>query len=349
MRINLMKSDIIIKFVAFVFLLCEYTTAWGESNETIRIVSYNIENLFDCENDPNTDDDSFTPDGDHNWTEGKYKNKLNNLSRAITAAGGWKIPAIIGLCEVENDKVLTDLFQHTQLKIHGYKFVHKDSPDQRGVDVALAYLPDQFRLINEEFHPVKIIEGRPTRDILHATGILTNGDTLHVFVNHWPSRYGGELESESKRFSAADILRDVTDSLLNINEPNIIIMGDFNDYPYNASIKQHLCVEKPSREPLHDVLYNLCEQFSERGDVGSHKFDGQWGMLDQFIVSGSMLDKFSNTHTSESDVNICLEKFLLKEDKTGEAPKRSFLGTFYAYGYSDHLPIYIDLKLQKNE
>lgn len=339
--------DIFIKCVLSAILLGSCVTVNGQPQESIRIVSYNIENLFDYENDPNTDDDSFTPEGDHNWTQGKYKNKINNLSRAITAAGDWKIPAIIGLCEVENDKVLTDLFQHTQLKTHGYKFVHKDSPDQRGVDVALAYLPDHFRLIKEEFYYVKIIDGRPTRDILHATGILTNGDTLHVLVNHWPSRYGGELESESKRFSAADVLRSVTDSLLIANESsNIVIMGDFNDYPYNASIKQHLCAEKPVKNSLHDALYNLCEQFSEKGDIGSHKFDGQWGMLDQFIVSGAMLDKQSSTYTSESDVRICQEKFLLKEDKTGEAPKRSFMGTFYAYGYSDHLPIYIDIKLK---
>ncbi|MBO7427274.1 MAG: endonuclease [Paludibacteraceae bacterium] len=319
-------------------------------HETIRIVSYNVENLFDCEDDPLTDDNAFTPEGEYQWTEGKYKNKLNNISRAITAAGGWAKPVIIGLCEVENKKVLTDLTQRTQLKVCGYQFVHKDSPDQRGVDVALAYLPDRFRIVSEDFIPVPIEEGRPTRDILHATGILFNGDTLHVFVNHWPSRYGGELESEHKRFTAAKTLRKVTDSLQNAHPRcNIIIMGDFNDYPYNASIKEVLGAEKPTSHPAEQKLYNLCEQFAERGDVGSHKFGGEWGMLDHLIVSGPLLDPKHSIHTSVYDIHICQEDFLLKEDKTGKAPKRAFMGAFYAYGYSDHLPIFLDLDIINHE
>lgn len=324
--------------------------ASDQPHETIRIVSYNVENLFDCENDPLTDDDSFTPEGEHQWTEGKYKNKLNNISRAITAAGGWTKPVIIGLCEVENEKVLTDLTQHTQLKICGYQFVHKDSPDQRGVDVALAYLPSLFKIIRDDYIHVPIEEGRPTRDILHATGILFNGDTLHVFVNHWPSRYGGELESEHKRFAAAKALRTVTDSLLAVNpQCNIIIMGDFNDYPYNASIKQVLGTEKPSETIAGGKLYNLCEQFAERGDCGSHKFEGEWGMLDHLIVSGALLDPRHSIHTTTNDIHICQEDFLLKEDKTGKAPKRAFMGTFYSYGYSDHLPIFLDLDIINHE
>ncbi len=336
--------------------LCCHTVATlpcfaeGKGTETIRIVSYNVENLFDCEDDPLTDDNAFTPEGEYQWTEGKYKNKLNNISRAITAAGGWTKPVIIGLCEVENKKVLTDLTQRTQLKTCGYQFVHKDSPDQRGVDVALAYLPDRFRIIKEDFIPVPIVEGRPTRDILHATGVLFNGDTLHIFVNHWPSRYGGELESEHKRIAAAKALRNVTDSLQNAHSQcNIIIMGDFNDYPYNASIKEVLGAGKPTSQIPDRKLYNLCEQFAERGDMGSHKFGGEWGMLDQLIVSAPLLDPKHTIHTSPYDVHICEEDFLLKEDKTGKAPKRAFMGAFYAYGYSDHLPIFLDLDIINHE
>lgn len=322
----------------------------AQSLVTIRIVSYNVENLFDCENDSLTDDDSFTPEGDHQWTEGKYKNKINNISRAITAAGEWEKPVIIGLCEVENEKVLVDLLQHTQLKACGYQFVHKDSPDQRGVDVALAYQPSSFRLIHEDFIRVDMENDRPTRDILHATGCLKNGDTLHLFVNHWPSRYGGELESEHKRFKAAQTLRAVTDSLFNKNPNcNIVIMGDFNDYPYDASIKKYLGAENPGSVIYPRKLYNLCEQFVGKGDIGSHKFGGEWGVLDQFIVSGSLLDKHNGIHTSVDKVKICQEDFLLKEDKTGKAPKRSFMGTFYAYGYSDHLPITLDLNFINHE
>ncbi len=320
---------------------------YAQRPDTLRIVSYNVENLFDYENDPITEDDAFTPEGEYQWIEKKYKNKINNLSRAITAAGGWHKPAIIGLCEIENKKVLNDLFNHTQLKGSGYQFIHQDSPDRRGVDVALAYLPDQFRVINQRFHQVKQEreDDKPTRDILEATGILPNKDTLHIFVNHWPSRYGGELESEHKRIGAARLLKGLIDSILSVHpKGRIICMGDYNDYPYNTSIKEVLQVVHPQESKIKGkALYNLCAQFDGRSDLGTHKFGGEWGVLDQFIVTGILLDKKEKTHTSLDKVHICQEDFLLTEDKTGKAPKRAFRGTFYAYGYSDHLPIYMDL------
>lgn len=322
----------------------------AEKEECVRIVSYNVENLFDTENDPLTDDDAFTPEGDHQWIEKKYKNKVNNLSRAITAAGGWETPILIGLCEIENERVLNDLFHHTQLRMHGYQFVHKDSPDLRGVDVALAYLPEKFKVFNTQFLKVEIVGDKPTRDILLASGILPNKDTLHVFVNHWPSRYGGELESEHKRIKAAQTLRQATDSLMRIyRAPKIIIMGDFNDYPYNSSIKEHLGATIPPKNIVGKQLYNLSSQFVGLGDMGTHKFGGEWGVLDQFIVSGALLNHKGKTYTSLDKVKICQEDFLLKDDKTGKAPKRAFRGTFYAYGYSDHLPIYLDIILKNHE
>lgn len=315
----------------------------------VRIVSYNLENLFDCENDPNTDDDSFTPEGDHHWTYGKYWAKVNNLSRAITVAGEWETPILIGLCEVENAKVVDDLLHKTQLKNAKYQFIHKDSPDRRGVDVALAYLPSEFRLLKTDFIPVNIINGKPTRDILHATGELSNGDTLHVFVNHWPSRYGGEMESRPNRMLAAETLRDQTDSLFSIGNPKIIIMGDFNDYPDDESLIYGLCAVSPSEIPIFegsfDQLYNLAYPIHEEGKKGSHKFGGEWGMLDQIIVSATLLEEEESTFTTPQGLTICEAPFLFKESATGPSPKRSFLGNFFAYGYSDHLPIYIDIYL----
>lgn len=344
------KTQIII---AAITLLGYLTFPFESKADTLRIISYNVENLFDCENDPLTEDDSFTPEGDHQWVEKKYKNKINNISRAITAAGGWTKPAIIGLCEIENKKVLDDLFNHTQLKGSGYQFIHQDSPDRRGVDVALAYLPDQFRVINQKFHTVHMDnpEDKPTRDILEATGVLPNNDTLHVFVNHWPSRYGGELESEHKRINAAMYLHFLMDSIMSSNHnAKIICMGDFNDYPYNASIKEHLGAKNPQNEKIIPYgIYNLCEQFSGLSDMGTHKFGGEWGVLDQFIVTGSLLNKKAKSYTSPDKVHICQEDFLLTDDKTGKTPKRAFRGTFYAYGYSDHLPIYLDLIIKKHE
>ncbi len=327
-----------------------YGIAQESRFETVRIISYNLENLFDCQDDSLTADESFTPQGEHQWTENKYWIKINNLSRAITAAGEWDIPILIGMCEVENAKVINDLFYRTQLKEWRYQFVHKDSPDPRGVDVALAYLPQKFHLIHEEFIPVHIEDGKATRDILYAKGTLPNQDTLHIFVNHWPSRYGGELESEGKRIIAAETLREKTDSLLSSNDHcKIIIMGDFNDYPDSKSINDGLCAISPQKNSIFDQLYNLSYSIHKDGMYGSHKFGGQWGMLDQMIVSGALLNSESTCFLESNKVNICQADFLLKKDATGTAPKRSFLGTFFAYGYSDHLPISINLIIKDTD
>lgn len=314
------------------------------SQEKYRIISYNVENLFDCENDSLTNDDSFTENGAHRWTPEKYRTKLNNLAKAITAAGEWEVPALIGLCEIENSTVLIDLTQKTQLKNNGYRFLHQNSPDLRGIDVALIYHPKKFDVINEKYLRVTL-PNRPTRDILYASGKLPNGDTLHVFVNHWPSRYGGELESEPNRIAAAKIVKQATDSIFNLNiKSKIIIMGDFNDHPSSKSLVHELNVIKEWKTARAGSLYNLCAQF-EKKEEGTYKFQGNWEILDHMIVSGELLNKKSTTKTSKSDIHICKESFLLKKDKTGYAPKRCFLGTSFAAGFSDHLPIYLDLYL----
>ena len=315
--------------------------------QKLRVISYNLENLFDCENDSITNDDSFTPEGAHEWTENKYRYKLNNLSKAITAAGEWEYPGIIGLCEVENAKVVSDLIHKTQLNICGYHYVHKDSPDRRGVDVALLYQPQQFQLIDTQFLNVDLGDDSRTRDILHATGKITNGDTLHIFVNHWPSRYGGELESKPKRNKAAQTLRNSIDSLFKTSQKcKIIIMGDFNDYPDDESLHSILQAQTPTNDIQSDQLYNLAIPLNEKGKNGSHKFGGEWGMLDQIIVSGPLLQATSQSQIEQLELKICQENFLFKESTTGKNPKRSFLGTFFAYGYSDHLPVYIDINLR---
>ena len=316
------------------------------SQEKFRVITYNVENLFDCENDPLTDDDAFTENGEYQWTYGKYKMKLNNISKAIVAAGEWETPVLIGLCEVENATVVSDLLQKTQLKNINYKFLHQDSPDLRGVDVALIYHPEKFKVIGEKY--LRVVLERPTRDILFASGIVPNGDTLYVFVNHWPSRYGGELESEPNRIVAAKTLKRVTDSLFRANvKSKIIIMGDFNDYPSNVSLTQELGAICEWKTTTPGKLYNLCAQFEKKEGVGSHKFSGEWGMLDQFIVSGELINESSSFHTNREQVHICRAPFLLKKDKTGDAPKRSFLGTFFVNGFSDHLPVYLDIFIKQ--
>ena len=335
--------QLFVKFLLFVYFLSPFLLF---SQEKFRVISYNVENLYDCEKDPLTNDDAFTETGEYQWTYGKYKIKLNNISKAIVAAGEWETPALIGLCEVENATVLNDLLQKTQLSSTNYKFLHQDSPDLRGVDVALIYHPEKFKVIGEKYLRV-VLEERPTRDILFASGIVPNGDTLHVFVNHWPSRYGGELESEPNRIIAAKTLRHVTDSLFRVNvKSKIIIMGDFNDYPSNISLTQELGAIREWKTAIPGKLYNLCAQFEKKEGVGSHKFEGEWGMLDQFIVSGELLNGSSSFYTTKEEAHICRAPFLLKKDKTGDTPKRSFLGTFFVNGFSDHLPIYLDILLK---
>ena len=329
--------------LTFILLICFLFPFLLFSQERFRVICYNVENLYDTENDPLTNDDAFTETGAYQWTYGKYKLKLNNISKAIIAAGGWETPALIGLNEVENATVLNDLLQKTQLKNIHYKFLHQDSPDLRGIDVALIYHPEKFKVISEKYLRV-VLKERPTRDILFASGIVPTGDTLHVFVNHWPSRYGGELESEPNRIIAAQTLRHVIDSLFGVNiKSKIIIMGDFNDYPSNNSLTQTLGAIREWKTAIPGKLYNLSAQFEGKEGVGSHKFQGKWGVLDQFIVSGELLNKNSSFYTSKEENHIFRAPFLLKKDKTGDAPKRSFLGTRFVSGFSDHLPIYLDV------
>lgn len=337
-------------FVSFAFVL--WVSSFGalraEGGGAFRIVSYNLENIFDWMDDPKSDDDSFTESGDHNWTETDFRRKLSNMAKAIVAAGGWQTPVIVGLCEVENAFVLNELVRSTELSYAGYAFVHRDSPDRRGVDVAMLYDPARFAVLSEKFLRVPM-EERPTRDILYAKGVLKEtADTLHIFVNHWPSRYGGELESEPKRVLAAQVLRRETDSIFASSpEANIVIMGDFNEYTSNESITQTLGAVRQWDRAEPGRLYNTCFQYDGSESIGSHKFEGRWGMLDQLIVSGHLLYDKGGLHTDLSLVGICSEPFLLKADRTGFAPKRAFLGTLFANGFSDHLPIFMDLVINK--
>jgi endonuclease/exonuclease/phosphatase family metal-dependent hydrolase len=241
--------------------------------------------------------------------------------------------------EVENDSVINNLLQKTALQSVGYHFLHQDSPDLRGLDVALIYLPEKFNVIHTQYLRVAT-KTKPTRDILFASGILPNNDTLHLFVNHWPSRYN----DESERYIAAKTVKQVTDSLFNANvKSNIIIMGDFNDQPSDSSLTQGLGVINEWTKKTSGRLYNLCARFEEMKQTGTYKYKGEWQVLDQFIVSGELLNNQSSTYTSSELVYIGNFPFLLEKDKAGKTPKRSFRGNFFTNGFSDHLPIYLDL------
>lgn len=314
-----------------------------------RVVSWNIENLFDTHHDSLKNDREFLPDAMRHWNYSRYKKKLADIARVITAIGEWNPPALVGLCEVENDTVLRDLTRRSPLKELDYRYVMTDSPDSRGIDVALLYQRDLFKLLSSRsisIPPLK--QHRPTRDLLHVSGLLLTEDTLDVFVCHLPSRSGGAKESEPYRLHAAQILRTEADSILHKRlHPQVIIMGDFNDYPTNKSIRKVLEAEAPSPALSPLKLYHLLARKAKSKDFGSYKYQGEWGLLDHLIVSGILLNRSGEFFTSEEKANVCLLPFLLIEDKKygDKEPFRTYKGMRYQGGVSDHLPIYTDFEL----
>lgn len=323
-------------------------------SQSFRVVFYNVENYFDVRDDSLKDDNAFLPEGDYHWTWAKYRKKTISIAKVLTSLGEWDGAAIIGLCEVENDSVLDALIYRSPLKSKKYKYIHYESPDQRGVDVAMLFDPSRFEAINSKALNVglKGSHSFKTRDILYVKGIVEKIDTLHIFVCHAPSRRGGEEQSEWKRMQSAAVMKGAIDSIRsNKVNANILIMGDFNDQPSNKSIAEVLKALHVNKNDSikSDCLYNLYAQY-ENTEQGTHKFNGVWGVLDQIIVSGSLL-KGLNMHTSLLDAHIYVSEFLVKEDtkNMGVKPNSTYVGPVYNGGISDHLPIYTDFYLKKEK
>lgn len=316
-----------------------------------RVMSWNVENLFDTHHDSLKNDEEFLPEALRHWNYSRYKKKLDDIARVIVAVGEWNPPALVGLCEVENDTVLRDLTRRSPLKNLDYRYVMTNSPDQRGIDVALLYQRDLFKLLSYRSISIPSFkQHRPTRDLLHVSGLLLTGDTLDVFVCHLPSRSGGAKESEPYRLFAAQKLRTEVDSLLKGRfHPQLIIMGDFNDYPTNKSINKILEAEAPpaTSEVSPLKLYHLLARKAKSRDFGSYKYRGEWGLLDHLIVSGTLLDATKNFFTCEEKANVFQPSFLLIDDeKYGDKePFRTYKGMRYQGGFSDHLPIFTDFEL----
>lgn len=333
--------------ILFTFLLVTcLLSAQHTEKQNFKIMCYNVENFFDCVDDSLTNDTEFLPTGLRGWNFAKYSKKQANIAKVITAIGGWDAPSLVGLCEVESKKCLTDLTHHSGLKNLRYKFLHHESPDPRGIDVALLYQPHQFKPIHDEAIAIHFPQNPQsrTRDILFASGIIPTGDTLHVFVCHFPSRLDGELESEEKRIFVASVLRSKVDSIFATNKkPNIVIMGDFNDFPTNASLLDILKA-KPLNDSISEQgLYNLMYKLHAEGK-GTNKHSGDWGALDQIIVSGNLLKPTGSIFTRQSDTHIYDADFLLENDTAylGKQPFRTYVGMKYHEGFSDHLPVYAD-------
>ncbi|MDR0972907.1 MAG: endonuclease [Prevotellaceae bacterium] len=315
-------------------------------NDTLsfRVMFYNAENLFDTKDNPLTDDDEFLPEAIRRWNNGRYRRKLSDLSRVIVAVGNGEIPALVGLCEIENDSVLFDLTSRSPLRALNYRYVLTQSNDPRGINVGLLYQRDRFQLIGSQSVQIPFRDGRQSRDLLHVTGRLLCGDTLDVIIAHFPSRSGGRRESESARMDAAHCMRRLSDSLTSCRRtPLLLIMGDLNDYPTDKSIRRTLATKTPNGKPPEAAcLYHLLARKAKRRSYGSYKHQGVWGLLDHLIVSGNLIDSTSRFYTSESQADVVRTlPFLLTEDNTygGLRPFRTYYGMKYEGGYSDHLPI----------
>ncbi|MCM4172152.1 endonuclease [Arenibacter sp. TNZ] len=313
-----------------------------KSGNTLHTVAfYNLENLFDTIDDPYTLDDDYTPNGSRKWTPRRYQKKLAKLAETIVKIGHVSAgipPVLVGVAEVENETVVQDLLATDPLNGYNYHYVHYDSPDERGIDNALLYNRDNFEVISSEAIPLLVysLTGQrdTTRDILYVHGIL-NGEEVHIFVNHWPSRRNGEVETGYKRIAAAKTINEYMVRIEeSIENPNYIVMGDFNDGPSSTSIQTLM-----SRNNLHNPMETL-----RSPDRGSANYRKAWSLFDQIIVSHTFFNYEKGTH-SFCEANIFDETFLTEfKGKYKGNPHRTYVGRRYMGGFSDHFPVYIQFK-----
>lgn len=311
-----------------------------EKRKLFTIAFYNLENLFDTEDDPRKLDDDFTPKGKKKWTRKRYKKKLHKLAKTIARLGRKTTkmsPVLIGVAEVENKSVIRDLLKAAPLRDLEYDAIHFDSPDERGIDTALIYNKDHFEPLFSKPIELQVFNNNGdrdlTRDILYVHGKL-NDEEVHLFVNHWPSRRAGQDETAYKRKSAAETLLSYMEDIESkSSDPNYIVMGDFNDGPKSESIL-HLAGGKN--------LYNPMAKLATP-ERGSANYRRSWSLFDQILVSHSFFNYEQGTH-SFAHANIFDEHFLTEwEGRYKGNPFRTYVGKKYKGGYSDHFPVFIQL------
>jgi hypothetical protein len=343
-------KDVILRLnvtLVLMFLFLTFAYSQEESDSVpVRIMFYNVENLFDIADDPLKDDNEFLSGGVMRWNQSRYTKKINSVYKTIIAAGEWSPPAIIGLCEIENRKVLDDLVNGTYLSSYGYGIIHDDSPDPRGIDVSMIFRKDIVHIIDYRSwipHGVKKDDFH-TRSVLYSKCVIFN-DTIHLIINHWPSRRGGVLPGEPVRSDITIMIRNAVDSLYNVSSgtSKIIIMGDFNCGPDDPVIQS---LVHPAL-PVAQSLINLAEKY--RSDIpGTYRYMGTWEMLDQIIVTSGLLDCSRGLFTGIRDFRIFRPDFLLKTDSKypGLTTFSTYRGYRYQGGFSDHLPVLLDLRLR---
>lgn len=317
----------------------------------LRFMFYNVENLFDPFNDSLKLDDDFTASGVKHWTWHKMQKKCGNIARVMIAAGGWEAVEMVGLCEVENALVLRQIIKHPLLKPYRYQYIVTSSPDKRGINIAFLYRPEKIGVVDVRSIRVSnpLDTAWATRDILYVKTVTLMSDTLHIFLNHWPSRMGGAEASAFKRGLAAKALRQITDSLLAPpGDANILIAGDFNDEPTDSSLISTLGAGWPGISGDSLRLVNMMLPLAASG-LGTHAHRDVTGthfnLLDQIILSARILDPEHSLVASEPVIGAF--SFLLEENAAGIAiPDRTYVGPRYIGGYSDHLPVIIDFRMR---
>ena len=362
-----MKMVKLLLLLSFLFL-CRMGFSQQKSFRIHTLVFYNFENLFDTINDPHTNDDEWTPEGTQRWTAQKYQQKLENLSRVLTEIGkpeNSNTPTFIAGSEIENRGVLEDLVQHPKMALHDYGIIHFDSPDKRGIDVALLFqkkyfLPVSYANIPLYIYKKEVEDKEPdplsedldqdevvntydnrvfTRDQLLITGFL-DGEEINIIVNHWPSRSGGEKKTSAFREAAGMLNRKIIDSLQKIN-PNakVITLGDLNDGPFNNSIKKALNAKAKKQDVPEFGIYNPFEEMAKKG-LGTIAFRDSWDIFDQIMVTQSLVKNDFSTYQYWK-AGIFNKSYLIQNSGQYKGyPKRH---SATEVGFSDHFPVYIYL------
>lgn len=333
--------------VLVVLLVSECFTQEGDKS-IVRFVFYNVENFFDTYDDTLRNDNDFLPQGLMRWNRTRYKDKIYAIYKTIAAAGEWNSPALIGFCEVEKESVLQDLISETYLQKYNYGIIHEESGDVRGIDVCLIYRKDLVKLLFYRYLKPTGLQDKEfrTRSVLYSK-LLISADTIHLFLNHWPSRRGGVLAEESLRNRISVMVREKADSIsksLN-RRAKIVVAGDFNCTPGDREISILTTKSGSVISGNEAVLFNLSEVPASIG-LGTYRYMGTWEMIDQVFISEWLLKCTEGFYSNASLLRIFSPDFLLRRDPVypGSTPFSTYRGYRYQGGFSDHLPVILDLR-----
>jgi endonuclease/exonuclease/phosphatase family metal-dependent hydrolase len=336
--------------VVLLISLLDMIYSQQDEQTKVMMMFYNVENLFDINKDSSKNDIEFLPDGLRRWNSSRYYKKLNSLFRAIVSGGEWGPPEIIGFAEIENRKVIEDLINNTYLSRYSYGIIHEESPDKRGIDVGLIFRKD---IVNVLSYDSWIPRGYTkdnffTRTVLYVKCAML-GDTVHILVNHWPSKLGGALANESLRLDVAEMIREKADSIALVSDEKakIVILGDFNCTWNDKEMKILTNSGVNNINGTRNRFINLSEKPAKNG-IGSYRYQGIWELIDQVIVSEYFINCEVGLYTNEDFFKVNNSDFLLTNDSKypGKTPFSTFLGYRYQGGYSDHLPVLLEIRVR---